>query len=827
MKKPTRNRLLAVTLTASYALIGAVVTPGQAQVTFEQVTNGLVDFYPLDYLNADGRTTPDLISRRDLILSDAVSSNNLVASTHSGGAVTNCFNLNQSGGPTVLYYNSTGQDPLTGEGDFLPFCNQRGATMNFWIKGNQLGTDTRFFGEADTTGGQANPLYLWGDHSSAPGRAHLLFRQQDASGPANSTVLDDGTYQILGGNNIGYYMEQGGTYTSNSVLDGTWHMFTVTVDTNGNGEVYVDGVRDEGIGTWTDLDGNPSALRPVPVTNLYYTTNIYPAAGVSNPPPRGYVGWVLNGIYDHGSTVFGGFKRGGISSGVPCEIDDIGFWDRVLDSNEIAFVMTNGLPGLTLNTNKITINSFAADLSEVGVGDTVGLSWNVTGASTAAGGLVISGVGDVTDIGPIGSTNVPLTANQTYSFMLTAHNGVVQDQTASVSVKTFPGVSSDWHLIQRFDGLFSDTTQGIDGNGWHSALSDYQGNKDRWNVITLTNAGGMDKVLAPKSGYFTNDATALGFDTRGSMAYGLLNGLTMPPGQSSTLFFRFALKEPPPDPNTTLISDMDCAIGMSDFNFVGPVSGAAGSGNYGNIGPFLSIIRDSGGFFDGGPIDLVAQDYGGTGVTNSYHYTNSVPEGLETNVNYLVWMDIQNNNTHMEVIGGVSNTVDEAVYSVWLQKQGDPDRTLLFSGFHGNRDYVGFDPVVDSPEPYLNKVFCSIADEDISGATGISPAGAYFATNMIAVDDFYLSKSGFSSTIPKLFDIRAISRSGSDVTIVWDSLGSIYQTNTYTIQRTFDLVNPTWTTLVSGYPSGGDSTSYTDSTLAPSDDTAYYRIIWP
>jgi len=812
MKKPTRPQSLAVKLTALLAALAAFVTTSQAQVTFQQVTNGLVCYYPLDFLNPDGATTPDLISRRDLILY-GMGASNIVASTRTGGAVTNCFNFTQTGAGTVVYYNSTGQDPLTGTGDFLPFINQRGATMNLWVLSSVNSGDKRIFGECDTTGSAANPIMLIGTSSGTADQSlHWLMRQQDSTGPGSSTIMVDGTYQLPV---PGYYWIQGTHITTNAVMNGNWHMFTMTIDSNGSVNVYIDGVLDTGVTPQTDAYGNPSLLGPLWVTNLYYTTNDYPNS-VSNPPPRGYVGWVMNAVHKTGSTAFGGFKRGGVSGGAICQLDDIGFWNRVLDTNELAFLMTNGLPDLPFETNKITINSFAADFGETGLGDHIGLSWNVTGATN----IVISGVGNVTYLGPVATTNVTLNANQTYTFTMTAQNGIVADVSRAVSVKTFPGVATDWHLVQRFDGLFSDTTQGINGNGWVSSLSDYSGTpRDRWNVLTLNN----NKLLTPRTGYAPDINSATGYESRGALAYGLFGTLTIPPYQSNTLFFRFSLQEPPLAAG--LVSDMDCGIGISDVNFIQPLSGAAGPGNAGNVGPYLSIIRNSLGAYTGGPIDLFATDYSGSAITNSYSYLTAVDaNGLQTNVNYYVWMDVENFNTHAvtNIAESTTNTVEEPLYSVYIQKQGDPNRTLLFSGFKGNRDYVGFNPVVDSPSPYLNKVFVSIGDESIVGAAN----AAYISTNMIAVDDFYLSKSGFKSSIPKLFDLRSITRSAGNVTITWNSLGSLYQTNTYTVQRKLNLKDATWTTLVSGLPSGGDATSYTDTTVSASD-TAFYRIVWP
>lgn len=813
--------MLAVGLTAICAAFAAVVPAAQAQVTWEQVTNGLVSYYPLDYLSPDNtNTTPDVISRRDMWLY-GMGPANIVPSTRPGGGASNCFYFSQAGGATVIYYNTTGQNPLTGEGDFLPFCNQRGATMNFWIKSSTQSGDKRFFGEADTTGGSANPLLLIGTSSgAADDKAHFLFRQQEGTGPGGATVMVDGTYQLPV---PGYHWAQGGHYTSNSVLDGNWHMFTMIIDTNGSVYVYVDGEYDLGAGNWTDVFGNPACLNPLPVTNLYYTTNEYPYVSppASNPPPNGFVRWMLNATFKTGSTAFGGFKRGGVTGGIIGYIDDIAFWNRVLSPEEIMFVMTNGLPGLALNTNVLEIKSFQADFAEIASGDQVRLTWEVNGATN----LYITGVGNVTALGLKGSTNVTLTGDQTYTFTLVAQNGLVADKQASVSVKSFHGVSSDWHLIQRFDGVFNDTTTGIEGNNWVSTKSAWDGTPfDRWNVVTINAGGGVNKVLTPRSGYARNADSVLGFETRGALAYGKLGALTIPPNQTNTLFFRFALKEPTPFYETNYMqyffSDMDCTIGISDFNFIRPV---AGLGYPGNIGVFISILRNAGGAFTGGPFDLFAIDYDGSQNVNHFSYIESIdPNGLQTNVNYYVWIDIENYETHAVTNNDVTYTTNEAVFTVWLMKQGDVTRTQLVSRFRANRDYVNYNPVNDFPVPYLDKVFVSIGDQSVVN----SAAGAYFATNMIVVDDFYLSKNGVNSTIPKLFDIRSIVRGANNVVISWNSLGSLYQTNTYTVQRKFNLTDPVWTTLTNGLPSGGDVTTFTDTTVG-SASSAYYRIVWP
>lgn len=150
-------------------------------------------------------------------------------------------------------------------------------------------------------------------------------------------------------------------------------------------------------------------------------------------------------------------------------------------------------------------------------------------------------------------------------------------------------------------------------------------------------------------------------------------------------------------------------------------------------------------------------------------------------------------------------------------KQGDPSRTQLFSNFGGDRNYADA-----SATPYLNKVFVSVATENILA----SDNGAFFETNnMILLDDFYLSANGYDSTIPRLFNLTSIVRNPTNAVIQWESLGSMFQINTYSVQRTLSLSPASWVTLTNGLPSGGDFTSFTDSTVG--GNTAFYRISWP
>src|SRR5205814_1522327 len=131
-------------------------------------------------------------------------------------------------------------------------------------------------------------------------------------GPTVPDPLVDGSFEIP---NLANHWVQGANFTTNNLLDGNWHLFTITVDSNRVYDIYIDNVRDPGPGTFTDMYGNPAYGLAIPLTNLYYTTNLYPGLNVSNPPPNGYVRWLWNATFKTGATAFGGFRRNGANTG--------------------------------------------------------------------------------------------------------------------------------------------------------------------------------------------------------------------------------------------------------------------------------------------------------------------------------------------------------------------------------------------------------------------------------------------------------------------------------------------------------------------------------
>ena len=339
-----------------FGLLALRGVPCLGQVTLGQIVNGLVDYYPLNSV-VPGTTdvTPDLINRRDMTM-HGMTSNNIVVGSHpgieAGGLV---MNFSQSPAATLIYYQTAGQNPLDGSGDFLPFINQRGATMNFWCRLNGAvtsGGELRAMAETDNGGGDNNPFFsISATGGTSPAR---YFLRGDSFGSAPNGVscyqLEDGTYELP---NPYYIWTQPNEYSTSNVFDNNWHMLTLTIDKNGDVHQFIDGAYDPGVAGTSpagsqnlDNEGNQAICPPIYVTNVYYTTNNYPLVNppTNNPPPNGYVHWVLPHLAHTGATVFGGVLRnGGFSAGLPGQISDIGFWNRVLSPDEIRFVMTNGL----------------------------------------------------------------------------------------------------------------------------------------------------------------------------------------------------------------------------------------------------------------------------------------------------------------------------------------------------------------------------------------------------------------------------------------------------------------------------------------------------
>jgi hypothetical protein len=123
---------------------------------------------------------------------------------------------------------------------------------------------------------------------------------------------------------------------------------------------------------------------------------------------------------------------------------------------------------------------------------------------------------------------------------------------------------------------------------------------------------------------------------------------------------------------------------------------------------------------------------------------------LQVGAVYSVWIDITN-----VFVGDRIYPDNYDTYNVYLQKEGDPGRTLVFANFTSDRDLLSNDPLTGgTPTDTLGRVY-------IGGNS--DPDSALF-------DDFYLSKSGYNSTVP-----RAVGYAGPAPTVAIQWNGAQWQ----------------------------------------------------
>ncbi len=713
--------------------------------TQAQLTNGLVAYWPMN--SVDGPVTPDVVSGYDLVLQN-LTTNDLVSGRPGA---SNCFRFNSTN-QTLLRY-------VASPNDTLPINKNPAFTVSMWVQVNGTNqNDLRVFGE-QYFNGPTDPLWLIGT-GGAPGtsldnKAHWLLRQRGA--------VINGTNQ-----SPDIYDTQDTAFGSRAVFNGAWHHLAVTMDIHGSYTVYVDGQIDPGGGTNRNFYGNPSVLPPLPLTNTV---------------TGGRWIWNIN------TTSIGGVARNIPGSHwITGLIDDVAMWTRALNSNEVAQVYSNGIPAVTLPPVLPKINSFTADYHEAAPGDTVTLRWDTLHADTIS---ISPGIGDVTAISlsGIGSTNVQVGANTT--FILTATRGG-SNVTAQTSVSIMPGVAPGWHLLERFNSL-PPSTLGIAGGSWVSVAVDYTGPLDLFNVATVTNGSATNNLLS----------AGWGQPGLGSLCGLLLNSLTIPEGQSNTLFFRFCV-------NGGNSGDIAMRVGLTDRPLLG-------LGDFtGDDGPCIRIVRNSA---TGGQIDLQAYNgvpgYNTTTPLTQPAYTGSYlslidTHGLQTDCIYDVWMNVQNLPFGFQTnLNGTTNTTGD-IYSVYLQKEGDTNRVPVFSNYSAYRFY-NYDNSRGFPGTNLTTLFLA-QDAGIPG------------TNTVVFDDFFLTTNGFNSGSPRSFRITSLERGDTSAALTWNSFPplSASATPTYTVQRKLSLSDSDWTTLIGGLPSDGYATTFDDPSAAPA--SGFYRV---
>lgn len=167
---------------------------------------GLVSYWPMDVINEEQSTTPDLYSHNDFRL------------------FTTGFFDNAEGvfGTPAIAFNGEEQVGIRSGG--FPIYNNPAFSVAFWVNGTNGQADRRFFAESTTN--LNNPLFTLGSDPAGANGTMRVFIRNDAGG----VLLNRGSTRIT--------------------LDATWH-HVVWTETNGQGKLYIDGVLDDSDFTYT------------------------------------------------------------------------------------------------------------------------------------------------------------------------------------------------------------------------------------------------------------------------------------------------------------------------------------------------------------------------------------------------------------------------------------------------------------------------------------------------------------------------------------------------------------------------------------------------
>jgi len=400
------------------------------------------------------------------------------------------------------------------------------------------------------------------------------------------------------------------------------------------------------------------------------------------------------------TTTIGGIRRANPSHWFTGLIDDVALWTRALSPEEVGLLYANGTPMPSPRPRPLAINSFTASLPAVKRGDSVLLSWDVSSDASVA---INQGVGDVTAIttAGVGSVTVAVDATKTYTLTVTRGD---ESLSASVRVAAVDDIADNWSLLDNFDqyaaGPLGDTGWWMDLRGTGGWIDDVEGDGNR--MLRLVGADGA--AVLP------------------------LGPLTLKEGESRTLFFRIRTLEDP----ALAIRHL---VGLTDksLRWYGDANG--------NVGPHIILDNNTPDL----PGDLLVGTRNGLGGAEEF----ASDYVLDSSALYNVWIDVQNNSIEAG-----------DVFSVSMQKEGDPNRVTLFANYVSDRDPAG---AVDlGPTlPDLDKLFIATAQPD----------------NSLWFDDFYISKSGFNSSVPREPGYTGappevqigIAWDGAELEITWES----------------------------------------------------------
>ena len=367
-------------------------------------------------------------------------------------------------------------------------------------------------------------------------------------------------------------------------------------------------------------------------------------------------------------------------------IDEVVYWNRVLSPEEIALVQTSYITNPPSALPALAITSFKADLAAVVSGDSTMLRWDVPGNITSA--TISSGVGDVTarTTAAGGTTNIAVSVTNTTTYTLTITRGL-ESVSKSVTIGAVKGVAAGWGLLDNFDfykpGVL--TTNGT------------------WNAIATP-----DTLMVVQPTNQNHQAACFAISSDGSGGILNLQGLAVTAGQARTLFFRMT-------PQGAPVADLAHLVGITE-----------------RVGTFMYTMFAN----NSGPLAYPKWDntssawWMGVSSGGSYSYDMT---GLETGAVYKVWIDVTNVPI-VNVPGARVMPDEEDLFSLYIQKEGDPSRTALFENFPSDRLLNTIDDFTGThyPDDNINKLYLM---------------GASFSGEVL-FDDIYLSKTGILTTTP-------------------------------------------------------------------------------
>jgi len=181
----------------------------------------------------------------------------------------------------------------------------------------------------------------------------------------------------------------------------------------------------------------------------------------------------------------------------------------------------------------------------------------------------------------------------------------------------------------------------------------------------------------------------------------VLNNFTLKEGDQRTLFARFYLSQ------TVAAGGIAQYLGLSDKGIRFYADSSA------DLGPDVTFQNPS------GPLEIGTRNGNGSGL-------DAGTFDLQPQTVYDLWIDVRNDSI-----------ADGDLFSVYIAKDGSANRTTLFPDYRSDRN----------PDPPTSDIVGYPTKPDL----GVLHVAGNNTTSLVYFDDFYLSKSGYNATVPRVF----------------------------------------------------------------------------